>query len=159
GFRGGTYAEYKYQSEKGLIAIKPTNVTYEDAAAVPYGGLLALWSLRKGNIQSGQKVLVYGASGSIGTAAVQLARHFGAKVSGVCGTANLELVKSLGAATVFDYTKEDLNDRGASFDFVLDAVGRRKSSKLKLQCEQALTPGGKYISVDDGFPRFKLEDL
>src|SRR5262249_2694544 len=119
----------------------------------------ALWSLRKGNIQSGQRVLIYGASGAIGTAAVQLARHFGAKVSGVCSTANLDLVRSLGADTVIDYTKEDLMDKGESFDFVLDAVGRRKSSKLKLQCERALFPGGKYISVDDGFPRIKIEDL
>jgi NADPH:quinone reductase-like Zn-dependent oxidoreductase len=155
----GTYAEYKCLNEKGMLAIKPINLSYEQAAAIPFGGLLASYFLKKGNIRNGQKVLIYGASGAIGTAAVQLARHFGAIVTGVCSTPNLELVKSLGADTVLDYTKEDLTNRGESYDFILDAVGKRKSSNFKLQCKKALTPNGKHISVDDGSPQPRIEDL
>jgi NADPH:quinone reductase-like Zn-dependent oxidoreductase len=158
-FRFGAYAEYKCISEKGILAIKPTNVNYEEAAAVPYGGLLALSYLRKGNILTGQSVLIYGASGAIGTSAVQLAIYFGATVTGVCSTANVELVKSLGANSVSDYTKDDFTIRGESYDFVLDAVGKRKSSNLKLQCRNALKPNGKFISVDDGSPKLHTEDL
>src|ERR1041385_3471566 len=143
----------------GCLAIKPSTMSYEEAAAVPYGAMLASHFMDKGNIRSGQKVLVYGASGAIGTTAVQLARYSGAEVTAVCSTANLELVKSLGADKVIDYTVEDSISSLELYDFILDAVGKRKSSKLKLQCKKALTQGGKYISVDGGMPWPRAEYL
>src|SRR5216684_3722505 len=146
---GGSYAQYTCLRETKTIALAPSNLSDEEAAAIPYGGLMALHHLRKGNIQNGQQVLIYGASGETGTSAVQLARHFGAEVTAVCSTTNLELVKSLGADTVIDYTTQHSLSAGKLYDLVLDAVGRRKTSALKVACSQALAPGGKYVSVDD----------
>jgi NADPH:quinone reductase-like Zn-dependent oxidoreductase len=157
-FGFGTYAELKCMSERGLLAPKPRNVSYEDAAAIPYGGLLALHYLKQGAIQDGQEVLVYGASGAVGTSAVQLARHFGAHVTGVCSTANLELVQSLGAHTVIDYTREDFLTRGDRYDLILDAVPSAHRTR-RLQERGGLTPTGKYVSVTHGSPRLHLEGL
>ena len=154
GFGLGAYAEYKCMEETdsthGCLAMKPINISYEEATAAAYGGLLAFQYLEKGNIQRGQRVLIYGASGTSGTIAVQLANYLGAKVTGVCSSANLELVKSLGAEAVIDYTKVDSLDPGVQYDFILDAVGKIKTSKLKVACKKALAPKGKYVSIDNG---------
>ena len=157
--RFGTYAQYACWPEDGLLATRPANLTDEQAAAIPYGGLLALHFLRKAEVRAGQRVLVYGASGAVGTSAVQLARHLGAEVTGVCSTANVDLVTSLGASTVVDYTREDFTDGATRYDLILDAVGKRKSAASLRRGRQVLAPGGVCVSVDDGTPKLRREDL
>ncbi len=140
----GGHAEYKCLPEKGVIAIKPVNLTYEEAAAIPGGGQTAWHCIKKGKIQPGQKILIYGASGAVGTFAVQLAsRYFAADVTGVCSGANVELVKSLGASQVIDYTRQDFTQSGKTYDVIFDAVGKLPHA----QCKKALKPGGAYINV------------
>src|SRR3989475_8081029 len=143
GFKFGTHAEYACLPEDARLAIKPVNMTFEEAAAVWFGGVSALHFLRKAKIQAGQKVLIYGASGSVGVFAVQLAKHFGAHVTGVCSTANLDLVKSLGADEVVDYTREDFSRVGPIYDIVFDTVGKSGFSRSL----KALKRRGFYVLV------------
>jgi NADPH:quinone reductase-like Zn-dependent oxidoreductase len=163
GYSFGAYAEYvcmsEEESKRGCLTMKPTTMSHEEAASVTYGGILAMHFMKNWNIQSGQKVLIYGASGAIGTTAVQLAKNFGAEVTGVCSSSNLELVKSLGADKVIDYTKDDSINKLELYDYILDAVGKNKSSKLKIQCKKALNQNGNYISVDDGLLELRSEYL
>lgn len=156
-FNFGTYAEYCCMPENGIITTIPTNMSYEEAVPISNGGLTALLNLRKANIKEGQKILIYGASGSVGTFAVQLAKHFGATVIGVCSTTSLSMVKSLGADKLVDYTKEDFSQSGDTYDIIFDAVGKIPSAKRK----KSLTKSGIYINVLALSSNFKLkiEDL
>lgn len=159
--RFGTYAQYICIPEDWIVLPKPSNTTYEEAAAIPYPGELAMFFLKKGDIRRRKNVLIIGASGSIGTTAIQIARHYGAKVTGVCSTANVELVRSLGAETVIDYTKEDYSKRGERYDLILDAVPQQVADRksLKSQARFSLTADGKYISIDDGLAKVSYDDL
>lgn len=146
-FGPGTYADYICLSEKSAVTAKPAGLSFAEAAAIPFGAMSALYFLQIAGIQKGQNVLVYGASGSVGTAAVQLARHFGARVTGVCSTANLELVKSLGAQEVIDYTNQDFTGSNGKFDIIFDTVGKAPLAKSK----SVLTVKGVFISAVAGF--------
>lgn len=147
----GAHAEYVCLPEDGALAAKPADVTHDQAAAIPFGGVAALYFLRDlGDVEPRDAVLVNGASGAVGTAAVQLASHFGAEVTGVSSTANLELVRSLGAADVIDYTREDPTAEGGPYDIVFDTVGTLPFSR----CKPTLTPDGVYLSAVAGLPEF-----
>lgn len=140
----GAHAEYLCVGEEGVVASKPTTMTYEEAVAVCDGALTALVFLRdEAHIQRGQKILINGASGAVGAAAVQLARYFGAEVTGVCSTTNVALVKSLGAETVIDYTKADFTTNGQTYDIIFDAVGKSSFAR----CKGSLTPRGVYLAT------------
>jgi len=153
GFTFGAYAEYlclrETDSTRGCLAHMPVTIGFEGATVVAYGGLLALHFLDKGKLGPGRRVLIYGASGTTGTIAVQVARQRGAHVTAVCSGANLELVRSLGAHAAIDYTRQERLGAGERFDLVLDAVGEAKSSPLKRVCRRALSSGGRYVSIDD----------
>jgi len=154
GFKFGGYAEYKCLPVNDLIAIKPSNMTFEEAAAVPIGGLTALRILKRTDLKRGDKILIYGASGSVGTYAVQIAKSFGANVTAVCSTTNINMVKSLGADKVIDYTQEDFTKAEMEFDVIFDAVGKTSKSA----CKHLLKSKGKYVSVS-GSPKSSPDDL
>jgi NADPH:quinone reductase-like Zn-dependent oxidoreductase len=149
----GGYAEYKCMAEDGVLALKPANMSFEEAAVIPAGGITTWGIIKMANIQSGQKVLIYGASGSVGTFAVQMAKSLGAEVSGVCSTPNLELVESLGADKVLDYTKEDLAQHTAKYDVIFDAV-----DKMPADLKGSLKETGIYLNVDSSSDRIKTKD-
>jgi NADPH:quinone reductase-like Zn-dependent oxidoreductase len=154
GFKFGAYAEYKCIEVNDLIALKPKNMTFEEAAAVPIGGLTALRFIRSSGLREGGNILIYGASGSVGTFAVQIAKACGAHVTAVCSTSNVDLVKSLGADLVIDYTRDDFSKATTTYDVVFDAVGKTSRSA----CKALLKPNGKYVSVT-GSPKSGVNDL
>lgn len=143
GMQFGAYAEYVCLPANAALALKPAKLTYKEAASIPFGATTALYFLRKANIKRGQKVMIYGASGAVGTAAVQLAKYFGADVTAVCSTANIAMVKSLGADNVIDYTKRDFSKSQNRYDIIFDAVGKSHFSS----CVQSLHKNGSYLRV------------
>jgi NADPH:quinone reductase-like Zn-dependent oxidoreductase len=147
GVRSGAHAEYVCVRERGALAHKPAGMSFEDAAAVSDGVIIALACLRKADSLEGRRILIYGASGSIGTAAVQLAKHFGAHVTAVCNTKNVELVRSLGADVVIDFLQEDFTKNGETYDVVFDAVGKHSFRRSR----RSLKPGGVFLETDLGF--------
>jgi len=155
GMKMGAHAEYVVLPENGKIVPKPQNLSYVQAAAMCFGGTSALHFLRKGNVQKGKKLLVYGASGSVGTSAVQLGKHFGAEVTGVCSGENAKLVQSLGADHVLDYSVEDFRQQSRQYDIVFDAVGKLSKSS----CKNTLSPGGTFVTVNGPMASVRLEDL
>lgn len=154
GFKFGGYAEYRCLPENDQIAIKPSNMRFEEAAAVPIGGLTALRLIRTSGLKQGEKILIYGASGSVGTFAIQIAKALGAEVTAVCSSANMDLVKSLGADVVIDYTRNDFTKTNTKFDVIFDAVGKTSRSA----CKPLLNPKSKYVSVS-GSPKAKAGDM
>lgn len=158
-FGAGAYAEYMCMGAGKLLVTKPANLTYLEAAAIPYGGLLALHFLREAGIAAGKRVLVYGASGATGSSAVQLAKHFGAHVTGVCSASNLDLVKSLGADAVIDYTSQDVLAMGNRYVVVFAAVGGRYGPPSEAQFKSVIAPDGKYVTVDGWNPKLTRERL
>jgi NADPH:quinone reductase-like Zn-dependent oxidoreductase len=155
GMKFGANAEYVSIPETGVVTFKPTNISYEEAAAVPFGALTALFYIRKANIQQDQKVLINGASGSVGTFAVQLAKYFGTEVTGVCSTKNLKLVKSLGADKVIDYKQQNFTEREDQYDIIFDVAG--KSSRA--DCQKVLAPNGSFVTTKKGLAKESTEDL
>ena len=153
GWGANAWAEYKCMKAEGVLASKPENLSWLEAAAIPYGGLLALHFLRAGGLAPGTRVLIYGASGATGSSAVQLAKHFGAHVTGVCSAANADLVRSLGADLVIDYARQDFTTLGERYDLVFAAVGRRYNPPSEAQCRKTLAPMGKYVTVDGWNPK------
>lgn len=157
--RFGSYAEFICLPQDWNIALKPKNLSFEEAAAIPYGGLLAFHLINQIEIKKGDEVLIYGASGSIGTAAVQLAKNAGAQVTSVCSERNFELVKSLGSDQVIDYTANNAENDLGIYKYVMDAVGNTKTSALKEKSKEALIHGGKYLSIDKGVPKTPKESF
>jgi len=155
GFKGGAHAEFISCPENSILAVKPGQLSFEEAAALPIGGVCALDLLNKTQVQAGDKVMIYGASGSIGAYAVQLARHFQARVTGVCSASNLDLVKSLGAETVLDYSKTDISKTEDRFDVIFDTVGKFPRSKA----QKLLAEGGRYVSTHSSPVKEKQEYL
>ena len=154
--RFGGYVEYKCLPEDGVLALKPANISYAEAAALTGAGMTALRCLRKAQIQPGERVLIYGASGAVGTNAVQLAKHFGASVTAVCSTTNVGMVQALGADQVIDYTQEDFTRRAETYDVIFDAVGKLAAAPAK----KRLTPAGRYLNVHKASSgRESTEDL
>lgn len=158
-FRFGTYAEYMCLPEDWNLTHKPLNVNFEEAAAIPYGASLALFYLRKMKIQPGHKILIYGASGSVGLSAIQIAKTKGVIITAACSSKNFNLVKLLGADNTIDYTESDAIHKLSKYDYVFDAVGKTKTSNLKILSKKALTINGKYISVDDSTPSISKLDF